>query len=153
MTPQVPVQTNYIEALYHQIEFKIADPHSVLKQYNVTQKDIVNLCGGIPLPNITNIQIAIAPSKYDDEGTAWYGYYFWANLGFQNVEINEYREWAAEMKRKEPTLSELMQTDEGRELWKNIGISWIGEFFLAEGHPCYKYLRLHLKRKGIEFDL
>ena len=97
--------------------------------------------------------IAIAPSKYDDEGTAWYGYYFWANLGFQNVETNEYRTWAAEMKRKEPTLSELMQTDEGRELWKNTGISWIGEFFLAKDHPCYKYLKLHLKRKRIEFDL
>lgn len=220
----MPPQTNYIETLYPQIKFNISDPHSVLRQNKVTEKDIVNLCGGIPLANITKIKvdissqyqpalcvqiktdqyetvrtmdftlkqidnnimivsdeakgkhigtnlflnqlvtarvhdfeklhtIAVAPSKYDDEGTAWYGYYFWANLGFQNMEPDEYRAWAAEMQREEPTLSELMQTDQGRELWRNTGISWIGEFFLAQGHPCYHYLKLHLKRKGIQFDL
>lgn len=217
----MPIQTNFIEALYHQIEFKIADPHSVLKHNKVTGKDIVNLCGGIPLPDITNISveissqyqpalcvqiktdqyetvrtmdfelkqidnnimivndeakgrhigtnlflnqlqtarthnfeklhtIAMAPSKYDEEGTAWYGYYFWANLGFQNMEPDEYHAWATEMQREEPTLSDLMQTAEGRELWRNTGISWIGEFFLAKDHPCNHYLKLHLKRKGID---
>jgi hypothetical protein len=50
------------------------------------------------------------------------------------------------MQREEPTLSELMQTAEGRELWRNTGISWIGEFFLAKDHPCNHYL----KRKGID---
>src|SRR6202012_1634566 len=99
------------------IKFRIDDPHSVLKQNKMTGKDIVNLCGGIPLKGKhigTNLflnqlvtarahgfeklhTIAIAPSKYDDEGTAWYGYYFWANLGFQNMEPDEYRAWAAEL--------------------------------------------------------
>jgi hypothetical protein len=69
------------------------------------------------------------------------------------MEPDEYHAWAIEMQREEPTLSELMQTAEGRELWKKTGISWIGEFFLAKDHPCNHYLELHLKRKGIDFTL
>jgi hypothetical protein len=85
MTDQVSTQTNFIEALYQHIENQLqtARAHNFEKLH----------------------AIAMAPSKYDDDTTAWYGYYFWANLGFQNMEPDEYLTWATEMQREEPTLS------------------------------------------------
>jgi hypothetical protein len=94
---------------------------------------------------------AMAPQHHDE--TIWDGYYFWANLGFGNSDIEEYKEWAAEMGRKEKTLSDLMQTEEGRALWKKAGFTWIGNFFIETGHRCWKYLENHLRRKGIQIDL
>jgi hypothetical protein len=88
-----------------------------------------------------------------EDGLDWRGYYFWANLGFENTDIKEYKAWAAEMDRKEPTLSELVQTKAGRELWKNTGFTWIGNFHLAKDHPCSDYLQKYLKRKNLNFDL
>ena len=57
------------------------------------------------------------------------------------------------MGRKEATLSELMQSESGRQLWKKTGFTWIGNFFLADGHPCLDYLRKHLRRKKINFEV
>ncbi len=93
--------------------------------------------------------VAFAPS--DD--LAWYGYYFWANMGFENSDVAEYRDWARAMGREEITLSELMQSESGRELWKKTGFTWIGNFYLSKGHPCLSYLRMHLQRKGIDLNL
>ncbi len=88
-----------------------------------------------------------------EDGLDWGGYYFWAKLGFENTDIGEYKAWAAEMGRKEPTLSELMQTKIGRELWKNTGFTWVGNFHLAKDHPCSGYLQKYLQRKKINVDL
>jgi hypothetical protein len=88
-----------------------------------------------------------------EDGLDWRGYCFWAKLGFENTDIEEYKIWAAAMDRNEPTLSELMQTQEGRKLWENTGFTWIGNFHLAKGHPCSAYLGKYLQRKGINFDL
>jgi len=93
---------------------------------------------------------AMAPSEDEPE---WNGHYFWACLGFHNAEQEEYREWAAEMGRDEPTLHALVQTEEGRALWKATGVTWIGDFFL-EGEPdCIARLKTHLQRKGIDVTI
>jgi hypothetical protein len=201
--------------------FEIRDPHQVMAQNKLTPPEVVNLCGGIPSPDISGISvrisseyqaalnvqvetdqyevariidfdlrridnqimvveeeaqgkhigtylflnqvlaardcqlerlrtIAMAPSLYDEEGMDWCGYYFWAELGFQNSEPELYAQWARENKRPEPTLSECVQTEAGRRAWRSSGSSWVGEFFLAKDHPCFYYLKRHLKRKGIE---
>jgi len=86
-----------------------------------------------------------------DEDTAWAGYYFWANLGFENADIDEFVAWAEEMGRTEPTLNALMLSEEGRYLWKTTGFTWIGDFYIIDGHNCFKYLNAYLQRKNIEF--
>lgn len=209
------IQTNYIDELYHHIRFELKNARVTLEQYGFPEREIVNLCGGIPSPDITNIRVVITATyasalcaqvitdqyevsrnmdfdiwrldnnymhvqdkgrgigtnlflnqlrtarKYPfeklntiatapDDDLAWDGYYFWANLGFENKDIEDYREWADTMGRKEPTLNELVQTEEGRSLWKRTGFTWIGAFHLAPDHPCMGYLRRHLQRKGIE---
>jgi hypothetical protein len=68
-----------------------------------------------------------------EDGLDWKGYYFWAILGFENTDIAEYRAWASEMGRAEPTLS--------------------GNFHLTRGHPCLNYLQNYLYRKNIDFTL
>lgn len=91
---------------------------------------------------------ALAPSA----DTKWYGYYFWANLGFENSDYEEYRDWTKIFDRKEETLSELVQTEEGRRVWKQYGFTWIGDFYLADNHKCSGYLMQHLKRKRISIE-
>jgi len=54
---------------------------------------------------------------------------------------------------QEPTLSELVQTEEGRAFWRKKGFTWAGNFFLANGHPCWRYLKRHLQEKGIVFAM
>ena len=218
------IQTNFIEEVSDQIAFTIRDSHQVMAQNKLTPQEVVNLCGGIPLLDISSISvcisseyqaalsvqvetdqyevsriidfdllridnqimvveeeaqgkhigthlfinqiraararqleklhtIAMAPSLYDEEGMDWSGYYFWAELGFQNSEPELYTQWALENNRPEPTLSECMQTEAGRQAWRNTGFSWIGDFFLAQDHLCTYYLKRHLKRKRIEVDL
>jgi len=93
---------------------------------------------------------AMAP--FDDE-QHWNGYYFWACLGFRNADVAEFSEWAHEMGRPEPTLTDLMQTEEGRNFWKATGFTWLGDFFLADGPDCIAQLRAHLERKGIDFPV
>jgi hypothetical protein len=93
---------------------------------------------------------AMAPSEEEPD---WSGYYFWACLGFQHADVNEFEAWAKTMGRKEPTLSDLMQTETGRMLWKATGFTWIGDFFLTEGYKCITHLKAHLQRKGIDFPI
>jgi GNAT superfamily N-acetyltransferase len=216
----VPIDTNFIEELYDQIDFKLTDTQGVMDQFELTPVDVLNLCGGIPLPGITGIHVDIssqyagaltikvvtdqyevirmidmdlrridnrvmvvapeargqgigtnlflnqlrtaqqiqivklqtftrAPSSYDDEDQDWQGYYFWANFGFINTEVEEFNKWAFERGRLEPTLNELMQTEEGRRLWKEQGFSWTGDFVLQDEHGCLAYLNKYLGRKGI----
>jgi hypothetical protein len=213
----VEARTNYIDEKYDLIKPQIEDMAGVLRKYNLFVIDVVNLCGGMPSPDITDFQIrissqysdaitveittnlyevvraidfqtgridnnfmlvyergktigtnlflnqlltarklgfqkfhtvAMAPNSSDD--TDWLGYYFWANLGFENSDIDEFKEWAITMGRKEESLSELVQTEEGREVWKKNGFTWVGNFYIEIGHPCWGYLKKHLERKGIE---
>lgn len=88
-----------------------------------------------------------------EDGLNWNGYYFWAVLGFENTDIAEYQVWASTMGRAETTLSELVQTESGRTIWKETGFTWIGNFYLAKGHPCMKYLLQYLRRKNIDLML
>jgi hypothetical protein len=212
----VSIQTNFIDERFPSIRIELNNASK--GKLPVAILDIINLCGGIPSPDITNVHVNITPTyasslsvkinadQYEvarnmdfeigridnnymhvkDKGKgigtnlflnqvrtarklgfkklymvafapsdelAWYGYYFWANLGFQNTDVDDYLNWANAMGRKEPTLSELMQSESGRELWKNTGFTWIGNFYLAKGHPCLEYLRMHLQRKKIDFSL
>ena len=212
----VAIQTNYIDELFPSIHIELQNAFE--EQLPLSVRDIINLCGGMPAPNITNARVIITPTygsalnvkiktdQYEvarnmdfeigridnnymhveekgkgigthlflnqvqaalqhgfrrlymvafapSDDLAWYGYYFWANLGFENADIDEYRDWAAAMGRKEATLSELMQSESGRELWKNTGITWIGNFYLTKGHRCFDYLQMHLQRKKIDFTL
>ena len=219
------MQTNFVEAVYDQIQWTIEDSDSVMLKYNATDKDILNLCGGIPLPDISNIRVQIYPQypaalvvtvntdqyevirlidfevklidnhfmvvaetargkhigtnlflnqreaaqtwKFrklrtiarapvideDNRETDWYGYVFWANMGYANREPEEYARWAEKMNRTEPSLNELMQTEDGRQIWELYGTTWVGEFFLAKGHACSRYLKMYLKRKGIDVNI
>jgi hypothetical protein len=210
------IQTNFINQVYSEIHIDLTNSSSVLSNLHITDRDMINLCGGVPLPNITNIRVVIAATyssalsvkiftdqyevvrnmdfeikridnnfiyvknkrkgiginqflnqlqtarKYGfeklhavamgpEDDLDWDGYFFWAKLGFENTDTDEYKAWAAAMGRKEPTLSELMQTETGRDLWKKTGFTWIGAFYLADDHSCMAYLRKYLKRKGIDF--
>ncbi|HEV3412170.1 MAG TPA: hypothetical protein VG101_06820 [Puia sp.] len=212
------IRTNYIENAFPQINIVCKDAMPVLERYGFTTRDIINLCGGIPAPQMTNIRVTIAATyssalsvqictdqhevarnidfeiaridnnymyvnekrqglgtnlfltqvraallhKFGkihltamgpEDGLDWNGYYFWALLGFENTDIAEYQSWAKAMGRKEPTLSELVQTQSGRTLWKNTGFTWIGNFYPTMGHPCMAYLQKHLHRKKIDFYL
>ncbi len=93
---------------------------------------------------------AMAP--FDDE-PHWTGYYFWACLGFENEDIEDFQDWAAEMGREEPSLSALVQSETGRELWKMTGFTWNGNFFLSDGHVCIQNMKMHLEQKGINFPI
>jgi hypothetical protein len=92
---------------------------------------------------------AIAPDGELD----WTGYYFWAELGYENKDVEEYNAWAGERGRTKKTLSELVQSEDGRQLWRRESFAWIGNFYLADSHVCMTYLKRHLKRKGIHFEL
>lgn len=118
----MPLLTNFIEHLSDKAIFAINDP------------------------------IARAPSAYEDGDVDWQGHCFWANLGFENTEHVEFKEWALARRRQESTLNQLVQTEEGRQLWKKEGFTWIAEFILANAHPCFSYLRRHLERKGINVN-
>lgn len=218
----MPVLTNFIEDRWAHIAFTLDDVYGVMAQFALTLADVVNLCGGIPLPTITGIRVDIssqyagaltvqvstdqyevirtidvdirridnrvmivtpeargrrigtnlflnqlqtarrlkfiklrtytrAPSLYDEEDQDWQGYYFWANFGFENKEQEEFRKWAIARNRPENSLNELMQVEEGRNLWKQEGFGWTGEFRLGEGNNCFAYLTVYLKRKGIDW--
>jgi hypothetical protein len=67
----------------------------------------------------------------------WTGYYFWAGMGFHNADVEEFEAWARAMNRDEVTLDELMQTEEGRKLWKEAGFTWIGDFLFSPGLLFY----------------
>lgn len=211
-------QTNFIDDFYPLIHYELTNTAVLFQRFKVSAREILNLCGGIPAPYITNIRATISGTyssalsvkvitdqyevarnmdfeigridnnymyvqkkgqgiginlflnqlqtarKYrfkklhtiamaPDDERAWDGYYFWANLGFENKDTVEYQEWAAEMGREESTLSELVQTKAGRDVWKKTGFTWIGDFHLTKGHPCLEYLRKYLKRKRIDFNL
>ena len=81
-----------------------------------------------------------APSPYDDEDQDWQGYYFWANFGFVNTETEEFQKWAEARNLYDTSLNQLMQSDEGRKIWRQNGYSWIGEFILDERHPIHVLL-------------
>lgn len=217
----MPIQTNFINDCYDAIRITIEDPHRVMNQYNVTDRDIINLVGGVPLPTITNIRVIIS-SQYQesllvkmntdqfevirridfdigrinnsymrvykeykgmhigthlflnqiqvarqygfekinviaaapDEGDEdWHGYYFWADLGFENTEPDLYMEWARVNNRTEPTLNHLMQSQDGRDAWRKARIHWIADFHLTEGHTCWFFLQESLDRKGIDWQM
>jgi len=218
----LPIQTNFIEELFDQIAFTVVDTQAVMSEFGLTRANVLNLCGGIPLPTITNIQVDIssqykgaltiqissdqyelirmidmdlrridnrvmvveqeargqgigtnlflnqveaasqgqfirlrtftqAPSAFDDEDLDWQGYYFWANFGFVNIETEEFNQWATLRGREEVTLNDLMQSEEGRELWKQEGFAWTGDFILQKGHACFIFLQTYLQRKGIDW--
>lgn len=212
------IRTNYIGDVFSLIRIEAKNAHPVLDKYGFTIADIINLCGGIPSPYISNIRVTISATyssalsvqivtdQYElarnmdfeiaridnnylyinekgqglgtnlfltraqtavhyhlrkihvtamgpEDGLDWMGYYFWAVLGFENTDIAEYEAWASAMERTEPTLSELVQSETGRELWKRAGFTWIGNFHLIEGHPCLAYLQQHLTRKKIDLTL
>ena len=212
----MPILTNYLDDRLPIVDIELNDTLPVLGQYHLSPFDIINLCGGIPSPEITSVRVvinstfssALSVQIFTDQyevvrnidfqigridnnfmlvrergqglGTKlfltqvqtarqlnfkrlhttalapnddlnWSGYYFWAELGYENTDIEEYRAWATEMGRGEPTLSELVQSESGRQLWKQSGFTWIGNFYLANDHPCMGYLRRHLERKGIDF--
>jgi GNAT superfamily N-acetyltransferase len=217
----VPIQTNFIEEVFGQIEFNISDAKGVISQFGLSPATVLSLCGGIPLPTISSIKVhissqyvgaltvqviadqfevirsidfdlrridnrsmivdtsergkgigtnllltqiitarqlqfiklqtvALAPSVYDEDQD-WQGYYFWANFGFINVETEEFTRWCRERNLDPTTLNELMQTGDGRTLWRADGYTWIGEFILTAGHSCFDYLDLYLRRKGIDW--
>ena len=218
----MPILTNFIEELYEQIEFTVDDTQCVMQQFGLTPADVLNLCGGIPLPTISGIHVNIssqyagaltaqvttdqyqvirmidsdirrinnrimvvdqeargmgigthlflnqvqaarywqfvklrtytrAPSPYDDEDKDWQGYYFWANFGFVNTETEEFNQWAITRNLHDTSLSELIQSEEGRNLWRQEGYPWIGEFILDKKHVCSTYLKAYLNRKGIDW--
>jgi len=211
------ITVNYIDHVFPHIHTEMKNARPILEKYGSSVRDIIDLCGGIPMSHISNIHVTIRATystalcaqvvtdQYEvarnmdfeigridnnymyvqekgqgigtslfltqirtarkfnfkkiqvtamgpEDGLDWQGYYFWANLGFENTDIAEYKAWAAEMGRKEPTLSELVQTKFGRELWKNTGFTWIGNFHLAIDHPCSDYLRKYLLRKKLSID-
>lgn len=83
------------------------------------------------------------------------GYYRWARLGYQMTDWNDIEDFVQQMRvlsRPERTLSELVLHDEGYELWKLIGETWVGEFRLADNSPSMLHLHEYLKRKGIDFS-
>ena len=214
----VPLQINYLDTFSPAIQIELNNASSVLGQYNISPFDIINLCGGVPAPDITSIyvqlhatyasalSVRIVTDQYEvtrrmdfsigrinndfmlvhqrghglgtnlfltqvqtarqfhfrqlhvnaiapDDELDWTGYYFWAELGYENKDVEEYQAWATERGRTEPTLSELVQSDSGRQLWRHEGFAWIGNFYLTDEHPCMTYLRRHLERKGIDFVL
>ena len=212
------LRTNYINDVLPRIHIELRKAHAVLEKYGLSALDIIDLCGGIPGPHISNIHVIIVATyssalsvhiltdQYEivrnmdfdigridnnymyvqekgqglgtnmfltqihtairhhfkkihltamgpEDGLDWNGYYFWAELGFENTDTAEYHAWAVQMGREEPSLSELMQSETGRALWKNTGFTWIGNFYLARGHRCMTYLQQYLKRKEIDFLL
>ena len=214
----MPYQANFLQEVEPFIQIELNNALPVLREYQLTPYDIINLCGGVPGPDITSIRvelnatyasalaIKIVTDQYEvtrrmdfgigrinndfmlvhqrglgtgtnlfltqvqtarrfhfrqlhvnaiapDDELDWTGYYFWAELGYENKDAEEYQAWAIERGRTEKTLSELVQSEDGRRLWRQEGFAWIGNFYLADGHPCMTYLKRHLERKGIDFEL
>jgi hypothetical protein len=213
----MPFQVNYLQELAASIRIELNNASPVLGEYQLTPYDIINLCGGVPSPDITSIRveinatyasalaIKIITDQYEvtrrmdleigrinndfmlvhhrgwgtgtnlfltqvqtarrfhfrqlhvnaiapDDELDWTGYYFWAEFGYENKDVEEYKAWAEERGRTEKTLSELVQSEDGRQLWRREGFAWIGNFYLADSHTCMTNLKRHLKRKGIEFE-
>jgi hypothetical protein len=123
----MPFQVNYLQELAASIQIELNNASPVLEKYQLT--------------------------PYDIDELDWTGYYFWAELGYENKDVEEYYAWAAERGRTEKTLSELVQSEDGQQLWRREGFAWIGNFYLADSHACMIYLKRHLRRKGIDFEL
>jgi hypothetical protein len=68
----VGIRTNFIDDLYPLIHFELKDSSIVLEQYKIPARDIVNLCGGIPSPRVTNIRVIIS-ATYTSALTNWRG--------------------------------------------------------------------------------
>jgi hypothetical protein len=96
---------------------------------------------------------AFAP--HPDEDTVWLGYYFWGKVGYKMLpdEQIEFQKWAKEFGRSEGSLRELLLTNEGCELWKKYGYTWIGEFYLDGRGNCLHYLTHYLRGKNIPFEI
>jgi hypothetical protein len=96
---------------------------------------------------------ARATEEYDD--LEWLGYYCWGRLGYKMRydEQPKFRDWLHSFGRSETTLSDLLATKEGCELWRKHGYGWLGEFYLADNTETMNNLRNYLRVKGIQFNL
>lgn len=81
----------------------------------------------------------------------WNGYIIWAKYGFTmhlEDEIalfdNQMRE---ELIKTSRTVNDLVQTDEGTALWKHIGKSWNGIFYLKQGSESMRVLGNYKRRR------
>ncbi|HEV2479303.1 MAG TPA: hypothetical protein VGS79_06555 [Puia sp.] len=84
------------------------------------------------------------------------GYYRWARLGYQMTDGNDVKDFADQMRslsRPERTLSELVLSEHGYQIWKVIGQTWTGKFRLVDDSPSMLHLQQYLKIKGIDFKL
>src|ERR1700722_1917317 len=56
----VAIQTNYIDELFPSIHIELQNAFE--EQLPLSVRDIINLCGGMPAPNITNARVIITPT-------------------------------------------------------------------------------------------
>jgi hypothetical protein len=56
----VAIRTNYIENVFPHILIEQKHVQPILDNYGFTVRDIINLCGGVPAPHISNIRVTIA---------------------------------------------------------------------------------------------
>lgn len=92
---------------------------------------------------------AFAPYNNDDN---WSGYYCWGRLGYRMTDPGEQYEfnvWAKKFNRDEPSLNELLLTEDGRMLWRREGFTWIGEFDLTIHSPDIYYFKRYLAGKRL----
>jgi hypothetical protein len=56
----VALQTNFIDELFPSIHIELIN--ALEEQLPLTIRDIINLCGGMPAPDITNARVIITPT-------------------------------------------------------------------------------------------
>jgi hypothetical protein len=56
----VAIRTNYIENVFPHILIDQKGAQPILDDYGFSVRDVINLCGGIPAPHISNIRVTIA---------------------------------------------------------------------------------------------
>ena len=55
----MPYQANFLRELEPFIQIELNNALPVLREYQLTPYDIVNLCGGVPGPDITSIRVEL----------------------------------------------------------------------------------------------
>ncbi len=83
-------------------------------------------------------------------------YYTWARLGYSidgPQDQEDFEQLISDYGRNEKSMIELMQTNEGREFWRNNGFWWQGVFDLSPDSENIEALNNYFTQAGINLSL
>jgi hypothetical protein len=99
---------------------------------------------------ITHLKVSAAKNE------RFNGYYTWARLGYSidsPDDQEQFDELISNHGRSEKSMIELMQTEDGRDFWRQNGFWWQGIFDLSRESENIQAINNYLIQAGINFSL